>query len=533
MEGLIDTRNEYIEHIQDIIAIPLSKRIYEIWCDCSKIKGSIKEFQKELIQIKKWNNNIIYEEYKKIIKKTKCKYLPDLIKMIIITTIKIKIYEYKDQFNNIKIKIPLAEDFIHKCYINISIFSWKNAYLFNNKNIKDSEYQNNLNIIEENIRIIIKKTFRDFIPFDDIFQQIQENIEDIDNAESDIRKTKSSKKGKSEKSSTTKARSHEDAKEESDEEPEDAKEESEEEPEDAKEESEEDPEDAKEESEEEPEDAKEESEEEPEEEPVKSTNSIIVKQETKKDQNNEEGDNSKYLKDNEYKGDDKATKDKEESKQKDGKDRDYKKAEANADNEVDDKDDEDEEDDKDDEDEEDDKDDEDEEDEEGDEEDEEGDEEDEEGEEGDEDEEDEDDDEEDEDDDDDEEEEDEDEDDEDDDEDEEDEREKNRYGVKNGGNIITITNSTDDNEYTTEIYKKGGFLYSKNNKEEAENTLLPINIAQRANYENNLLQKKETYENIERKLSVEKDIGTGKNSEIKEIVINSDNNVKNNKLRFF
>ena len=84
MEGLIDTRNEYIEHIQDVIAIPLSKRIYEIWCDCSKIKGSIKEFQKELVQIKKWNNNIIYEEYRKIVKATKCKYLADLIKMIII-----------------------------------------------------------------------------------------------------------------------------------------------------------------------------------------------------------------------------------------------------------------------------------------------------------------------------------------------------------------------------------------------------------------------------------------------------------------
>ena len=89
MEGLIDTRNEYIEHIQDVITIPLSKRIYEIWCNCSKIKGSIKEFQKELVQIKKWNNNIIYEEYRKIVKATKCKYLADLIKMIIITTIKI------------------------------------------------------------------------------------------------------------------------------------------------------------------------------------------------------------------------------------------------------------------------------------------------------------------------------------------------------------------------------------------------------------------------------------------------------------
>ena len=75
MEGLIDTRNEYIEHIQDVITIPLSKRIYEIWRECSKMKGSIKEFQKELVQIKKWNNNIIYEEYKKIVKTTKCKYI--------------------------------------------------------------------------------------------------------------------------------------------------------------------------------------------------------------------------------------------------------------------------------------------------------------------------------------------------------------------------------------------------------------------------------------------------------------------------
>ena len=76
-------------------------------------------------------------------------------------------------------------------------------------------------------------------------------------------------------------------------------------------------------------------------------------------------------------------------------------------------------------------------------------------------------------------------------------------------------------------------MYSKNNKEEAEKMLLPINIAQKADNENNLLQKKEAYENIEKKLSVEKDKDSGKNSDIKEIVINSDNNLKNNKLRFF
>ena len=422
MEGLIDTRNEYIEHIQDIIAVPLSTRIYDIWCDCSKIKGSIKEFQKELIQIKKWNNNIIYEEYKKIIKKTKCKYLPDLIKIIIITTIKIKIYEYKDQFSNIKIKIPLAEDFIHKCYINISIFSWKNAYLFNNKNIKDSEYQNNLNIIEENIRIIIKKTFRDFIPFDDIFQQIQENIETNSVEEDSPRdngKNKSSKHGggKTEKPNTTKT-----PPDEPDEEPEEDEPDEEDEEEESKEE---------EPTEEEPEEDEEEEEEELTEEPE------------------------------------------EESKEEDEEEEEEEPAEEQEEEEEDDEEEEEE----------------------------------------------------------------------DVEEDEEDEEEdENRDSVKNGGNIITISNSTDNDEYTTEIYKKGGFLYSKNNKEEADKTLLPINITQRADNEYNLLQKKEAYENIERKLSIETDYkGSQKNEEIrdiKEIVINDNNNSNGNrskdkKLRFF
>ena len=175
MEALIETRNEYVEHIQDILGIAISKRINKMW---EESENNIKKFQSELTQIKKWNNNIINEEYKKIVKYTKCKYLYNLIKIIIINTIKIKIYEYRDQFDNIKIKIPAAEDYIHKCYMNIASFSWKNAYLFVNKGIKDVEHQNNLNIIEENIKIIIKKTFRDFIPYYEILDQIDESLTD-------------------------------------------------------------------------------------------------------------------------------------------------------------------------------------------------------------------------------------------------------------------------------------------------------------------------------------------------------------------
>jgi len=178
MEGLIDTRNEYIEHIQDILSVAISKRLYAIYTDMLEEKRGLKGFQNELYSIHKWNNNIVNDEYKKIVKYTKCKYLPNLIKVIIITTVKIKIYEYKDQFDNIKIKIPNPEDFVHKCYIHAASFSWTNAYLYNRSNIKDAEYQNNLNIIEKNIRAIIKKTFRDFVPFDEIFRQIEGNLTD-------------------------------------------------------------------------------------------------------------------------------------------------------------------------------------------------------------------------------------------------------------------------------------------------------------------------------------------------------------------
>jgi hypothetical protein len=229
MEGLIDTRNEYIEHIQDILSIAISKRIYALYTETIEDKKGIKGFQNELYNIRKWNNNIVSDEYKKIVKYTKCKYLSNLIKIIIITTIKIKIYEYKEQFDSIKIKIPNPEDFVHKCYIHAASFSWKNAYLYNRNNIKDAEYQNNLNIIEENIRAIIKKTFRDFIPFDEIFKQIEDNLTDSvkqfkDNDDDQNIKTKDIKKYKK----SDKNLEYEDEEDQEDEEDEDEEDEDEE-----------------------------------------------------------------------------------------------------------------------------------------------------------------------------------------------------------------------------------------------------------------------------------------------------------------
>ena len=79
LKGLVDTKNEYIEHLQDILAVPIAEKIYNIYVENAK-KG-LKYFQNELNEIPKWNNHIISQETKAIIKKTKCDYISKLIKL--------------------------------------------------------------------------------------------------------------------------------------------------------------------------------------------------------------------------------------------------------------------------------------------------------------------------------------------------------------------------------------------------------------------------------------------------------------------
>jgi hypothetical protein len=175
LQGLVDTKKEYIAHLQNLLAVPIAQKLYAIYIDCKK-KG-LKHFQSELNKIPKWNNYIIQQETSEIVKRSKCNYLAKLIKLTILTSTKIKFYEYKDKLKHLDIKIPTVEDFIHKCYINASEFAWKNSYLFIDTNMKSVEIQNNLNLIEHNIRKMIAKTITESINIQDIIDYLDEVME--------------------------------------------------------------------------------------------------------------------------------------------------------------------------------------------------------------------------------------------------------------------------------------------------------------------------------------------------------------------
>ena len=194
MQGLVDTKKEYIKKIQDTISIPIAEKINSLYQLSVENKTGLKGFQNELNLIKDWNNFIIDNEYNDILKKSKVKKLDIIYKHTIINSIKIKIYEYRNYIDSVDIKIKPIKDFIHLCFINVAVWVWKNPYLYVVKNLKKTEIQNNYNIIEKNIQKIVKDTIRQCTPIDDIIEQIEEKY-NLNNSENLITQFKDDEKG--------------------------------------------------------------------------------------------------------------------------------------------------------------------------------------------------------------------------------------------------------------------------------------------------------------------------------------------------
>ena len=170
MEALLDSKNEYTSHICDLLTSYISSRFLSLYGNAKNLK----HFQKLLSNIKQWNASIVEEEYEKLQSKIKCNYLHKLVKTILMSSLKIKLYDLKNNINNIKVKIPSIDNFFHKCLQQAAIYFWKHPYLFYT-NLKPIERQHNLNLIELYVQKAIKKTLINSLPMDDIINNIDIN----------------------------------------------------------------------------------------------------------------------------------------------------------------------------------------------------------------------------------------------------------------------------------------------------------------------------------------------------------------------
>ena len=127
-------------------------------------------FQNFISRIPKWNVNIIEAERARIIEKSGCSYLEDLVTCVYIIQLKLlTAIRVGQKQKKIDINIPKIDDFIHKVYITIARKIYKYVYLFE-INIPPLQMQKNNRELELLVQESILNTIRESIPIEAILR---------------------------------------------------------------------------------------------------------------------------------------------------------------------------------------------------------------------------------------------------------------------------------------------------------------------------------------------------------------------------
>lgn len=194
MSNLTESRNEWCSRLVSILSPRIMEGIRSIFNESWKVSVENNEvdkylmtFQNFICRVPKWNTIIIDEERKRIIEKSGCNYLEDLITCVHVIQLKVlTCVRVGTRQKKIDISIPKLNDFLHKIYINVARKIYKNAYLFD-KNASPLAQQKNSREFEIIIEECILKTIRDSIPteaivrayLDESVEQEEEIVEEI------------------------------------------------------------------------------------------------------------------------------------------------------------------------------------------------------------------------------------------------------------------------------------------------------------------------------------------------------------------
>ena len=152
---------------------------YKLCKDNNETGKYLMTFQNLISRIPKWNVSIIETEKKRIIDKSGCSYLEELVTCIHIIQLKLlTAMRVGKKQKKIDINIPKLDDFIHKCYINVARKIYKNVYLFelNCSSLQIQKHNRELEII---VQECILNAVRDSIPIESILRAyMDETVEE-------------------------------------------------------------------------------------------------------------------------------------------------------------------------------------------------------------------------------------------------------------------------------------------------------------------------------------------------------------------
>ena len=185
ISNLHESRNEWCNRLVSILTPLISEGIRSIFneawklcLDNDEVNKYLMTFQNLLSRIPKWNAIIIEEERKRIIQRSGCNYLEDLITCVHIIQLKVlTCIRVGNRQKRIDISIPKLDNFLHKVYIHVARKVYMNVYLFE-KNITSLQIQKHSRELEIIIQECILTSIRESIPTEDIIKAyMDESVE--------------------------------------------------------------------------------------------------------------------------------------------------------------------------------------------------------------------------------------------------------------------------------------------------------------------------------------------------------------------
>lgn len=185
ISNLHEARNEWCSRLVSVFT-PLVEQglrsiFDEAWkmcVDTDEMNKYLMTFQNLLSRIPKWNSVIVEDERKRIIERSGCNYLEDLITCVHIIQLKVlTCIRVGNKQKKIDISIPKLDPFIHKVYIHTARKAYSNVYLFE-KNVSPLQTQKNARELEMIIQEAILTTIRESIPTEAIIRAyMDESVE--------------------------------------------------------------------------------------------------------------------------------------------------------------------------------------------------------------------------------------------------------------------------------------------------------------------------------------------------------------------
>ena len=186
VSSLHESKNEWGARLLTILTPHMVEGLKSIFDEAFKLCKDNNEldkylmtFQNFITRIPKWNPTIIETERKRIIEKSGCGYLEDLITCVHIIQLKLlTAMRAGHKQKKIDISIPKIDEFIHKAYINVARKVYKNVYLFE-VDVPALQKQKNFRELEMIVQESILNTVRESIPVETILQAyMDETVEE-------------------------------------------------------------------------------------------------------------------------------------------------------------------------------------------------------------------------------------------------------------------------------------------------------------------------------------------------------------------